>query len=416
MNANRYLRRCAKIEPCVEQHYKYDYYIKCIITVNYVGKELKCRKCGNELTEGYTFIRTEDPCRPTVNIYGLVCNNCKKLLFPRERKKELEAILIDNPYGQKYILDGKHYHNYSMMEKKRQQELEKKRKAEKINALFAQFPSSIMYIQSINSNKQEVSFLIVRDATDAGERNYLCPQDYQARELLAACFEEDKNHIATLQGEEYLISDKQYHIPKSEKSQWRYNKSPQSYFIPELEISSGGGYARHIKNPHFQQITDVLLYSPYTKRYEIARATLESNLQGSKTRLYMDISIFRDFVQKYGNPGRSRFYFQESDRFGNGLDWESMADESMLKAFGYTVNQTDGLTAAYRQSILAEIIDLGFMPQNKVVNHLEFCISTHSAARYINACSKWEADKKFVMSYNANPERFLIPESIIKVR
>ncbi len=76
-----------------------------------------------------------------------------------------------------------------------------------------------------------------------------------------------------------------------------------------------------------------------------------------------------------------------------------LAQESVLKQFGYSVSQSDGLSATRREKILALIIDNKILTRAEVIGYLDFFISQHKSSKFEHAVSLWEADKDFVSSY-----------------
>ena len=76
------------------------------------------------------------------------------------------------------------------------------------------------------------------------------------------------------------------------------------------------------------------------------------------------------------------------------------ADESILKQFGYTVNQAVGLSAQTRQSLLAVLIDNRVLSKNEIISYLDSFINFRkSEPKYDRAISKWEEDRTFVYQY-----------------
>lgn len=77
-----------------------------------------------------------------------------------------------------------------------------------------------------------------------------------------------------------------------------------------------------------------------------------------------------------------------------------LAQESVLMQYGYTVSQTEGLSATSRQKILAVIIDNRIMAKSEIISYLDFFISQRSSRSNMEiAISKWEADREFVENY-----------------
>ena len=154
------------------------------------------------------------------------------------------------------------------------------------------------------------------------------------------------------------------------------------------------------------KITDVLMYSPFTDRYEMMHAAIDLITD----ECYVDNKIFRMFINKYGNPGvRISAEYRPSK-------WKQSAmydyqEESILHAFGYNVSQSKNLSNADRRSILADVVDLEVMTVSQIATFLNFLISTHSDDKFEIARNKWERDYEYITNYKVNPERFLIANS-----
>lgn len=83
--------------------------------------------------------------------------------------------------------------------------------------------------------------------------------------------------------------------------------------------------------------------------------------------------------------------------FVNGM---KLAQESILMQFGYTVSQTEGLSATRRQKILAVIIDNHILSKSEIISYLDFFISQRQyQSKFEIAVSKWETDREFVQEY-----------------
>lgn len=85
---------------------------------------------------------------------------------------------------------------------------------------------------------------------------------------------------------------------------------------------------------------------------------------------------------------------------GGTVNGMKLAQESLLMQYGYTVSQTEGLSATGRQKILAVIIDNKIMSKSEIISYLDFFISQRSSIPNMEvAISKWEADREFVENY-----------------
>ena len=82
-----------------------------------------------------------------------------------------------------------------------------------------------------------------------------------------------------------------------------------------------------------------------------------------------------------------------------------MASEGPLKLCGYNVSQTEGLSVATRQFLLAKIIHDGIMTKIDVIHYLERFINMNGAKKEnAIALEKWCEDLDFVHKYNKNTQ------------
>ena len=79
--------------------------------------------------------------------------------------------------------------------------------------------------------------------------------------------------------------------------------------------------------------------------------------------------------------------------------------------FGYNVAKDSELSESKRQQLLADLIDMNIISDEKVANYLQFFIDMHRGESYYYAREKWKRDLQFVENYNKNPKRFLILRS-----
>ena len=156
-----------------------------------------------------------------------------------------------------------------------------------------------------------------------------------------------------------------------------------------------------------EEVVDVLLYSLKTEQYELIRASQDI----STGVCYTDSRFFRAFIEKYGKPDLMPSFSGNPTKpssFGSRIEWDDLNTESFLRAYGYSVSQKDGFSSAYRQALLAEVVDLEYLTPEQIVSHLLWCISTHPGYAYSIAEGKWKEDIEFVRNYKVNPERFLL--------
>lgn len=100
----------------------------------------------------------------------------------------------------------------------------------------------------------------------------------------------------------------------------------------------------------------------------------------------------------------------------NGYDGEfEMASESPLKLCGYNVSQSEGVSTATRQFLLAKIIHDGIMSKVEAIHYLEHFINLNGAKQEnAIALEKWCKDLDFVHKYNSNTQPRVYIENIQK--
>lgn len=84
----------------------------------------------------------------------------------------------------------------------------------------------------------------------------------------------------------------------------------------------------------------------------------------------------------------------------NGKNAMKLAQESVLRQYGYSVSKTEDLSDTVRQKILAVLIDNHIITKNDIISYLDFFISQRRyQSKYEQAISKWEEDREFVINY-----------------
>lgn len=251
--------------------------------------------------------------------------------------------------------------------------------------------SAVVLLGVAYSKKQREDIVIVNDINCASPENNIYHYTSEiGREFLSAAVEKSRHLAGENNGKPFRITN----IVLNDMV------SPETILPHVLYIKSGGGYSRSKVNNNFELI-DMLLYSPWTKRYELIRATYDK----LEEICFVDITKYRAYVQEYGNPGLLPEFESSGKRR---IGWDDLNTESVLKGYGYSVSKSDNLTANERQSLLAEIVDLEILTVPRIVNYLNFFIKTHTTDKDYYARPKWEGDKRFIENYKANPKRFLI--------
>lgn len=110
-------------------------------------------------------------------------------------------------------------------------------------------------------------------------------------------------------------------------------------------------------------------------------------------------SVYQQLIKKYIVCCRvfdEKTYLGNSD-FDNGM---MLANESILKQYGYNVSQTEGLSTTARRKILSNLVDRGTMTRNDIIGYIDFFIALRrSDSKFERALSKWEDDKDYISQY-----------------
>lgn len=357
--------------------------IKEIFIANYSLR--KCPHCQSKLIEYKNIIPISDSEYAKIPGKNCVNNNCNSF-FVNEYSK-IQKLLSDNTFAYEYQLRLDYYcPGY-----------------EKFSRLFKSLQSSILMLVLKPKDASDFKYYIITSdkKEEAKSSNVLHYSRDLARELLTAYYIVDKHYETVIEGKPYQIIKV---FPEYNDENCKRN----SFIVDRVFLQKNGGYRTDLKIDEYeepeQEIVDVLLYSPYTKRFEIARATFVI-FEG----FFMDASIYRNFIHKFGNPkielDTNKQYAGSSDYFRN------LRTESFLYEYGYNVNATNKLSAKERQYRLCEIVDLQHMSVGEIVTHIDWCIRQHIKKDKL-ACKKWQEDKEFIMNYKVNPNRFIIPAKV----
>ncbi len=369
-----------------------DYIWKTPTKIETVETKLStCPHCLAGLSSGFALVPIGQ--NEKAKVIGAECGKCHTLFVARS--KSLRKLLQDNEYAKRITLNGESLWNYSFI---RREEAQKKRWLKKLHEkleVLSQVTGSIMLV-TLKSNDEQIDFVITNNKEPQMSKEYhiIHYSSLLARELISSIYHSSRD--IEFNGKKYKIVRPYY--PSG--CMGRKQVLPIKLMPWEIKIKPGGGYFTSIKN-NYDEVVDILLYSSFTQRYELARATYNT-LDGE---CYMDIGIFRSFVKEYGKP-ELRLSFDEST--AKGLSFDGLRVESILHAYGYSVAESDSLTEEERHELLAEIVDLELLTIPYIVRLLDFFIRTHTSDKYYYARNKWTRDISYISNYNVNPERFLI--------
>ncbi len=356
--------------------------------------ETYCPNCQQQLLKSETIIPIGE--NSNLLVKGLVCPKCKSM-FVKDTDK-ISKILKDNIYSVGFYLNDIAYWQFTELKRKRKLEKRKQKIAEeklikkeaqrkRSKYIFKSIESSAVLISVKFNDKSEAEYIIITQKNSVSAENTIHYASPTGLELLAAAYVPARKRRGVLNGQNYRVISAFKNVDLLET------------IIPStVKIKTDGGYSSSVKNRN-HEIIDLLLYSPYKKTYECVHAThdKEDNI------CFMDISIYRGFVKRFGNPGlQLSFPMSASAKMGE------LNEESILRGYGYTVAKSENLSSDERKDLLAEIVDLDILTVARIVHHLDFCISLHAAPQYEDAKDKWASDKAFIENYKVNPARFML--------
>ncbi len=373
-----------------------------------IGNRQLCDKCRFSLEDSITYIPISKKAARCVKVPGKRCPNCGVLYVSDTIKKDIIVTLSNNPFASAYRLLKKHPNIGNDSQGNASVGLKKKKKHIVIpradysteeewqqQTTLAQYSSAILML--VYEHKDKIcQYVIVNDEKEIDiDNNILHYSSKKARTLLSmALFPQSRAYLDKYEHYRFLSI--------VEKTTGKAITFP--VIKKDIIVRTGGGY--HEKNKPLAEVVNALLYSPFTHRLELVRASYDKEYN----EYYMDPTIFRRFVDSFGNPGIPIRFSGHS--FGSG--YENLNEESILKVYGYNVSQTDGLLASERRAILTELVDLNIVTISRIVYLLGFFISTHPGDQYYCARNKWDDDRKFIANYKANPNRFIIGGRIHK--
>ena len=103
--------------------------------------------------------------------------------------------------------------------------------------------------------------------------------------------------------------------------------------------------------------------------------------------------------------------------------YDNLAQESVLKQFGYSVNQADDIPPIQRKNILAAIVDYGILTKSEIVSYLEYFIRSRrtqkrrdDSLKYRTAIDKWREDIDWINSYRIGTFKEVVIKRILTNR
>lgn len=352
-----------------------------------------CPYCRKPLTKGCVLVPIGGEKKAKVS--GRECRHCEILFVGSS--KAIRKLLQNNERAKEITLNGEYLWNYSYMRRREEQQKCKQIIRKEKSCILSRVSGSLMLV-TLKADKEQIDCVITNKKEQPNIPGVIITHytSRLAREIITSKYHSSRN---------IKYNEKDY---KVRGVYYPSSGGKTKIFPPELKpdeilIKAGGGMSTSVKNNRYE-IIDVLLFSPFTQLYELARVTHNR----IDDEYFMDICIYRTFVKNYGNPG---LHFNVGERSFGKRSFDELRSESILHIYGYSASKNNGLTESQRQGLLAEMVDLNLLETQQIVYHIDFCIKSHTSDDDIYARQKWEKDKNFILNYKVNPNRFLIVKS-----
>lgn len=109
-----------------------------------------------------------------------------------------------------------------------------------------------------------------------------------------------------------------------------------------------------------------------------------------------------------------RVYDEKSYKQAKNMGTASLAQESILMQYGYSVSQTEGLTAEKRQKILQILMAYDILSANEIISYLNFFMNQRKGQiKYEEARRKWAEDVEFVSHYRVGNRKRIQVHAIV---
>ena len=361
----------------------------------------RCPYCNHVLKQDSIYIPMTKNQKATISGYCCIKHQDYQILFVHDKYRiKVKELISDNPYASFIKLDEKSEYDKGIIIKTkglRFIEESRKRKQEILTneEKLSKYPSSIMILYAEFDKGDIKEIIIVDDFQDENPKESVFWYNSDVgKEYLSAAFANQRYESGQINGKKYKIINTYF---KGNTNGYDIYRIIPTYIV----IKKDGGWKE--SQDCNNEVIRLLLYSPFTDRYEEIKAT-HNKLEDY---CYTDIGNFRRFIRKFGNPKIGIELYADKE-YSSYVSWDNLRVKSILMMYGYSVNQKDSLSDDYRRMILSEIIDLDILKASTICKYLEYFINSHPSDKDAIACDKWRADKEFVENYRYNPKRFLI--------
>ncbi len=331
--------------------------ISCYI---YVHKPKYCRVCkshwfitrSRSYLEGYGNTKKYD---------FLLCNKCQSIYVKYEKYVKYKDQWVAINQSEIPMLDEE------LKEKnKRKEQREKKRKEEKQDLRLAKKQDKLLGIEQVGStlkkttdNEQKHNKKVTR--IKAAEQNNIIAKNSKEERAHLNSRDEDKQLVPFLIRRSVFKCAHNNH--KLVNIEGTVNVIDASGIVHSRNVAAG--------------------YCSECNKYFIMESTFR-NLR------FFGVPLCRIYEEKHYLSGE------------NTNNKMNLASESILKQFGYSVSQAEGLSINTRQMILSLLIDNGIMTKSEIISYLDFFINQRKGQpKYEIAIEKWHEDLDFIRHYKS---------------
>lgn len=123
---------------------------------------------------------------------------------------------------------------------------------------------------------------------------------------------------------------------------------------------------------------------------------------------FISLTEYKYYKDLYGVL-LGNFSIRQAIKYNESIEsngYDSLANESVLHLYGYSVNQMDDLSTWERRRILGNLMDREIVSKYRIIEHLQFFINNSKCRNNMKlANQKWSDDLEWVRSYNIDKQR-----------
>ena len=360
-----------------------------------------CKYCANELEKADNIIVISDSKGNSFGVNGYYCTNCKQIHIDRRELIEIEKDLNGNNINTlKIVLLNNYLHNI---------ELQSGGALPDSESLMRDL------LDKMNSVNEDSYYKIVKNK-ELPQNCPVCDRSFDVSDNALKLRRGDNAEEYTLKGHYCQYCGLLY--VKEESLLNCINDGMNADNLLEVIINNELDERRRLEN----ELADgKILYIHKgniiceREHHDIVSVTARVPVVNNSGIIEINVNYCRDCDKCFINNNLYEHYrtnsnlpairfarTSENGTFPDGFS-TNWSDESPLHLLGYNVSQADGFSDAYRQNLLARIMDYGAMTKQEIGSYLTFFISrAENQANMKTAISKWERDLQFVENYKIN--------------